>query len=287
MYLNVEKWTGESGRETPEGETSEPIAESNLAPGAREPTIQFMKGLKRRRLLIASSTVIAAVAVYVWFFGVATMFVVQARWMGRREPLIYTVPAPLPDSSSSNSKVRKFALSRYEFEVPWSIDDSKTVMRSGKLGLFSGSGQILLVSIGQPKEFVRSFGGNPEENSNLRVLYGPDTLGSDYALHQYMLQTTPDQVRLTAPRRENVGRLMMLVTKSVVLPEAAHSGIFTLQTPEFVGFQYGDPRRMPKRIVVDLFADDGGGEFHFENQGGQLSQAEINRVIQSLHKVKN
>jgi hypothetical protein len=36
-----------------------------------------------------------------------------------------------------------------------------------------------------------------------------------------------------------------------------------------------------------LFADDGGVEFHFENQGGQLSQAEINRVIQSLHKVKN
>ena len=64
--------------------------------------------------------------------------------------------------------------------------------------------------------------------------------------------------------------------------------MFLLHTDEFDGFQYEDPTQHPKRVLVDLFAQDQSLEFTFllnyEGASPNVSQADINRVIQTAHK---
>jgi hypothetical protein len=63
--------------------------------------------------------------------------------------------------------------------------------------------------------------------------------------------------------------------------------MFLLHTDEFDGFQYEDPTQHPKRVLVDLFAQDQSLEFTFllnyEDASPNVSQADINRVIQTAH----
>jgi len=81
---------------------------------------------------------------------------------------------------------------------------------------------------------------------------------------------------------------MLLVIKAITVPE--QSGIYSIQTGNFRGFQYGDPHSRPRNVVAELFADDGGVTFIFAGQGKEhplgISQPEINRVVQSLHKTR-
>jgi hypothetical protein len=79
----------------------------------------------------------------------------------------------------------------------------------------------------------------------------------------------------------------MLVVESIATPPA-YSGMFLLHTDEFDGFQYEDPTLHPKRVLVDLFGQDQSLEFTFllnyEGASPNVSQADINRVIQTVHK---
>jgi hypothetical protein len=112
-----------------------------------------------------------------------------------------------------------------------------------------------------------------------------------------VLESTPDNVTFFAPRKEAMGRAMMLVIKAIAVPE--NSGMFSVKTPEFQGFQYGRPQSQPKRIILDLFSDDGCVEFIFfkhdtaaasnvsKDSAVTISQPEINIVIQSLRKLSD
>jgi hypothetical protein len=69
------------------------------------------------------------------------------------------------------------------------------------------------------------------------------------------------------------------------MPKAS-SGIFSIQTRDFKGFQFENPQTRPSRITVELFSNDGGVDVIFMQKAGnpQISQAEINRVVQSIHR---
>jgi hypothetical protein len=81
---------------------------------------------------------------------------------------------------------------------------------------------------------------------------------------------------------------MLLVVKGIMVSQGGESGIFRIRTKDFQGFQYGDPQQRPKSVDVQIFADDGGFAFLFVQQEKgpvpAVTQAEINRVIQSLRK---
>jgi len=69
------------------------------------------------------------------------------------------------------------------------------------------------------------------------------------------------------------------------MPKAG-SGIFLDSTRDFKGFQFENPQSRPSRITVELFSNDGGIDVIFMQKAGApaISQAEINRVIQSIHR---
>jgi len=72
------------------------------------------------------------------------------------------------------------------------------------------------------------------------------------------------------------------------MPKAS-SGIFSIQTQRFEGFQFENPQSRPLRISDELFSDDGGIELiFFQKVGGSapsISQSEINRIIRSIREL--
>jgi hypothetical protein len=114
-----------------------------------------------------------------------------------------------------------------------------------------------------PREFVNGFLSSGKiAPESFRRVFGDEALQSDYALTRLMLETTPDKITLRTPRQDAAGKLVMLVVKGIATPPA-DSGILSIHTDEFEGFQYEDPQLRPKRVVANLFASDQTLEFIF------------------------
>lgn len=223
---------------------------------------------------------------YLWFFGAATMFALEARYFGWKMPVVKRTPVELADHSIAQAVGRKLSYFGYDFEVPWEIDEAKC-KQVGEMQLVAfRSGNALLVSRGAPKEFVNSF--LKTDPASLRALYGEDVLQSDYLLKQRILEATPDKVGLFTPRNEAVRGAMLLVYKGIMIPEGGKSGIYRIQTGDFRGFQFGDPQSRPRSISVEIYDKDGGLGFIFTQRESSseppITQPEINCTVQSLRK---
>jgi hypothetical protein len=121
-----------------------------------------------------------------------------------------------------------------------------------------------------------------------RSIYGDEASESDYGFYKAMLETTPSQITPFVSRREAVADQMLLLFKGISVP-SAKSGIFSIQTSDFRGFQFENPRARPPRIIDDLYSNDGGIELMFcqktDGTAPTVSQPEINRIIQSIRKL--
>jgi len=143
-----------------------------------------------------------------------------------------------------------------------------------------------------PKEFVKDFLSTGKANpAGLRNLYGEGVLQSDYSLKQQILEATPAKVGLLTPRKEAVGSAMLLLIKGIIMPSGAESGIYQIRAGDFRGFQFGDPRSRPKSIDLEIYNQDGGLGFIFSQPQNTsdpaITQAQINRIVQSLRKLPN
>ena len=240
----------------------------------------------RRVLFILAIAGLLCVA-YLWFFGAATTFALEVRYICWKMPVVKKTPTELIDQSIAQVRGRKLTDFGYEFEVPWEIDETKS-KQVGKMQLVSfRSGNSLLVSKMALKEFVTtSLQTNP---AGMRALYGENVFQSDYSLKEMILEVTPNKVGLLTPRKEAVGSAMLLVMKGIMMPREAESGIYRIRTENFQGFQFGDPRSRPKSLDIEIYNEDGGLGFIFaQRENGSeppITQAEINRVIQSVRKL--
>lgn len=246
-----------------------------------------MSKLKRILLVLAIATL--SCIVYLWFFGVATMFALEARYIAWKTPVVKRIPTELPDQSITQVPGRKLSYFGYDFEVPWEIDQAKS-KRVGKMQLVAfRSGNALLVSRGAPNEFVNDFlSMGKADPASLKALYGEDILQSDYLLRQRILETTPDKIGVLTPRREAIGDATLLLIKGIMMPREAEAGIYRIRTGDFQGFQFGDPRSRPKTLDLEICNEDGGLGFVFIQRDNtsepSITQPEINRVVQSLRK---
>jgi hypothetical protein len=244
---------------------------------------------KPRRVLFILATVGLLCVAYLWFFGVATMFVLEARYVGWKTPVVKRTPVELSDQSISQAPGRRLTYFGYEFEVPWDIDEAKS-KQVGQMQLVAfRRGISLVISRSASKEFVTTFlQTNP---AGMRALYGENVFQSDYSLKEMILEVTPNKVGLLTPRKEAVGSAMLLVIKGIMMPRGGESGIYRVRTGDFRGFQFGDPRNRLRSLTVEIYDGDGGLGFIFaQRENGSeppITQAEINRVIRSVRKSTN
>jgi hypothetical protein len=242
-----------------------------------------------KRVLIGLGLAILATGAYAWFFGPQTMFAVLTRYQYRKIPVAYKTPVALADVTVSSTSHPKIAWRGYEVELPWDdVDDKKSrIIGAIHFTAFS-SGDGFWFSVFGPKEFVKGVLDSTKIRPEIfRSAYGDAASQSDYVFYRKMLETTPASITPFMPRKEAANRSILLLIKAIAAP-AGDSGIFDIQAPGFQGFQFENPQSQPRRVVDDLYAEDGGIELIFfqdRKSAPKISQPEINRILQSIHKV--
>jgi hypothetical protein len=242
----------------------------------------------QRRLLWASAFFVACV-VFLWFFGLQTFFALQTRQIGRRVPIVKSVPLELQDLSVSKVKGEKLSFMGAEFEVPWDdVDEKKTRIVGNWVLINFRSGNSIVLCVSPPDGFITSMSRNKSLDPELFMsIYGPEVLRSDYALHKAIFETTPSQITLLAPANRAAGLSSVILIKAI-MPPTTDWAIFSIRSNDFKGFQLGNPMRRPRKMCLELYADDVAFEINItQNTSGPtpaITQAEINRIIQTAHK---
>jgi hypothetical protein len=133
-----------------------------------------------------------------------------------------------------------------------------------------------------------SFLANDEKRKVAMQVWGEKTLESNFTMTKAMLETTPAQMSVFAPRAKVIGPGILLMLK-IIYAAGGETGIFAFDTPTVRGFQMGDPAKRPKSISVKAFdMGDHQLEITFGMQNGytgQIAQAEVNRVLQTVRLV--
>jgi hypothetical protein len=247
---------------------------------------------KSNRLLVGLG-IAAIVGAYMWIFGPQTMLTLITRYEYRRIPAAEKTPVALSDLSVSSVPHKTVAYFGYEFELPWDDVDEQKSRTAETVHVHVTafhSGNAFWFSTFPAREFVK----NVVEKTKLspeqfRQVYGNEAFESDLGFMRTMLQITPQDMSPFVSKRQAGASTTLLLFKAISVPEA-ESGIFLIRTTGFQGFQFGNPQGRPFRIREDLYADDGGIEFMFFQGRGtspSVSQAEINRILQSVRKTSS
>lgn len=243
------------------------------------------------RILVGLGIAVIACGAYLWFFGVQTFFIWETRSVARKEPVVSTRPVQLLDLSISQAPGKKLSYFGYVFEVPWDdIDQERTkIIGSNKAIIAFRSGNVISFWSGPPIELISNLEGDGKiDQKSLRQLLGDEAVQSDYALKRAILDITPTKFSLLTPKRVAIQQGMFFTIKATTLDPDAESGVFSLCTNEFKGFQYGRPQSPPKHLSVELFKSDGHVDILFGqklNGSTTISQADVNRVVRSIHRV--
>src|ERR1700683_567360 len=250
-----------------------------------------------KRILIYLGIVVTVGGFYLWFFGEQTVSAIVVRYGSRKIPGLSKAPAPLPDLTVSPVPHKRLSYFGYEFELPWDdVDEQKDKMYAQKDKTFNTvhvtffrSGNAFWFSTFPSKNFINELMKDARLNPQKFVQrFGQEAFESNYNFNRLLLQATPSQVTPFVSRNRATQLQYLVMIKAMSIPNAG-SGIFDIETDGFQGFQFENPARRPPRITVYLYSDTGGVDLIFlqkiDGTAPAISQAEINRVIQSLHKV--
>jgi hypothetical protein len=247
-----------------------------------------------RRILVTLVIILAVV-----FVGVEWIAPVALSYYGARKAPAVTrvVPTDLKDHTVSQSPGSRLSYFGYEFEIPWNdIDETQTKLyprdKPNRVVLVFRSGLRLIITALPPRELINGISGqlrtSPEK---MEAAFGHETMNSDYNFVKTVYEFTPDTMHHWNVSSRMFSRdAILLVLKSLATASSAKSGIFKVQNQGFEGFQQGNAQARENGIVVNLYSDDGSVELIFTNKNNlasaEVTQPEINRIIQSLHKTK-
>lgn len=250
-----------------------------------------MRTLRRITTLIAIVIAVAILAVQ-WILPVE----LSLETKHKPPQNAWLIPRELADHSVAQAASTKLSYFGYEFEVPWTdIDMSKTKSYPDSALLTFHSGLVLLVG-----SSTQSAPSDPRGKSPIALATVRDKFGtrSDYEFIASIYDFTPAEVHAWAVSpRVHYRETLMLNLKSVNLGPEAETGFFKVNNSTLNGFQQGDPQGWPSKyrprcrstVILQLFSD--AGELNitlfqkdFHNPAG-ISQAEINRIIQSARSI--
>ncbi len=242
------------------------------------------------RASISLAIVFLAAVIYLSYFGEQTADALMVRYQYRNVPEVKKTPRPLSDQSISSVPHKTISYFGYEVELPWDDVDEQKDRTGGSIHVSAfRSGNAFWFSTFPPKNFVDLIMKESNlDEQRFRQFYGDEAFESDYGFHKKMLQTTPSEITPFVSRRQAASGMLLLLFKATSMPKA-DSGIFSIRTAGFEGFQFESPQTRPFRITDELYSDIGGIDVMFLQKAGgsapAISQSEINRVIQSIHRI--
>ena len=197
-------------------------------------------------------------------------------------------PANLKESSVSQAPGTTLTYFGHEFEVPWSdLDKTETKVMKDQ----PDDHMAWICFRSGLKMFV--------------VMRSREKTAFSYDRMKDINGTTPEAIHYWVPfsNRTIFRQLLLLQLKSDLLREIgapsattpAESGIFNVYSSSYMGFQYGNPVLRPGTLDVALYSqygkDDSKIEIKFLQTAYEepvgVTQPEINRIIQSMHRVSS
>lgn len=244
---------------------------------------------RRKRILIWAAGIIIVVVAYLGIYGSQTGDALLAWNTGRKLPVVKITPSDLKDLSVNRAAGNKLTYFGYSFGIPWTdIDESKS--KSGnkvQVVAFQSKMALTFVSVA-PREFVSYIAKETGGEERLKGAYGDQVVSSDYNFNRALLAMTPQSINPFGTRQSAARGFMLLFIKALALPPTASTGIYSLHTPSFQGFQFGDPGARPNRIQINLYDEHGAAEFTVACNAEcsvPITQADLNRISQSLVRV--
>lgn len=245
-----------------------------------------------RRILV---TLFIALAVV--FVGVQWIAPVVLSYCGaRKAPAVARiVPTDLRDQAVSEAPGSRLSYFGYEFEVPWNdLDETQTKLypkdKPNRVVLVFRSGLRLMITALPPRELIDGISGELKKSPQMmEATFGKEAVTSDYNFVKTLYEFTPDTMHHWSISSRTFSReTMLLILKSLAPSKCAETGIFKVQNQSMKGFQQGNAQSRDNGVVVNLYSDDGSIQLIFTEKNSNLSarvtQPEINRIIQSLHK---
>lgn len=247
-----------------------------------------------RRILLTLAITLAVVFVMMhWIAPVALSF-----YTAYKAPAIArVVPADLKDRSLSTAQGTELSYFGYQFAVPWTdLDETQTRLyptdkpEKTKVDLHFRSGLRILVSGMPPRSLINDL---PKDMNvtpqSIESAFGSETMASDYSFVKTVYEFTPDKMNHWSFGWSGMNRdEILLIIKSIIPAKSAETGIFTLQSPGYKGFQQGSAELKQERIILDLYSDEGSVEMIFFEKDYKdpagVTQPEINRIVQSLRR---
>jgi hypothetical protein len=248
-----------------------------------------------RHILITVAITIAVLFIGIYWVSPVALSLYSSR---KALPITRVVPTDLKDQSVSDVEGAKLSYLGYEFDVPWNdLDESKTQLYpkdkpdKTMARLYFSSGLQLIVIAGPPHSMADQLTKTDIKMSPqaFAAVFGQQAKDSDYEFMKRVFEFTPANMHLWAfstvvASREQV----LLLTKSIVPSKPAETGIFYLNNGSYKGFQQGNPQTRQDTLLVDLYSVAGCVEIMFVQKNYMnpqgVTQPEINRIIQSLHR---
>ena len=245
-----------------------------------------------RRILV-----VLIVTLAVLFVGVEWIAPVVLSYYGaRKAPAVASIlPTDLRDHSVSQAPGSRLSYFGYEFEVPWNdLDETQTKLypkdNPNRVVLVFRSGLRVIVTAIPAREWVNNLSGELRVSPDkLESTFGHEAMTSDYNFVKTLYEFTPATMHHWTTSSVVFSReSSLLVLKSITPLKCARNGIYKLQNETFKGFQQGNPDVRQDGVAVNLYSGEGSvelifGEQNYKNSGG-ITQPEINRIVQSLHK---
>ncbi|MBZ5652913.1 MAG: hypothetical protein LAO18_20785 [Acidobacteriia bacterium] len=245
-----------------------------------------------RRILVTLAITSAVV-----FVGVEWIAPVALSYYGaRKAPAVArVVPTELKDQTVSQASGSRLSYFGYEFEVPWNdLDEAQTKLypkdKPTRVVLVFQSGLRLMITALPARELINGISGQLKTSPNdMDAIFGHEAMMSDYNFVKTLYEFTPDTMHHWSISSRTFGReATLLILKSLAPAKCAETGIFKVQNQRMKGFQQGNAETRENGVVVDLYSDEGGLELIFAEKNYKSSagvtQPEINRIIQSMHK---
>lgn len=237
---------------------------------------------------VSAVSVLLLLAVYFW--GFQTFIYFEMLHLAAQHPIVRVTPqSPLVESANS-APGTKLAYSQVAFEVPWSGLDAQGQKVINNIAVFPfRSGQVVTVfTSGAGREGGLLSALNKQYAAlglSTQQLFGAEATKSNYAFQNAILALTPAALRPWTSRQDAT-RISILLTIKGISTSGGETGIFRVASSDWKGFQFGDPSKKPRRIVLELYDSNDrylGIIFSTRNNpAATITQADVNRVVRSL-----
>jgi hypothetical protein len=236
-----------------------------------------------------TSAIICVVALLlIWGYGRPIGMMLSVKWDARTHPELWVVPQSLPTTAAETSVGKSFSYFGYEFESPWTEVAVERKTQSAAVLNFFGGQAISVFDWRDSDALVQAMkGGRVERESAMEIVFGKETMRSNYDLTSRTLNVTPGDLRIFSSRQKMVGNSILLKFKEIQISRVK-GRVYSFQAESFRGFQKGDPLHDDIVTIEAFDAQDHKIELLIgakPNTSPRPTQADINRILYSLRPV--